>query len=465
MIEAVRLKPESVDAGDCALSRVDILDGVESAIRDYERGNRYEEDSRARYTAFIQLEELVKMAATRLEPDDRLRVLRRLHEVDPGHPIDRSLAWMRTGRGEKPEEPDIALPGCTLADLEALLGNGETAWIVTGMVPHGGLTILSGDPKSGKSLISYALAVARIKGGRFALEDVEPGPVLHVQAEEKFPTVRHRYLAAGKSPPGLFDLTDSRLEIVDCWSDRAEARLARGFDLTRTAHVDYLRGRIREIADRHGAAPLVILDSLSRLTLSAGPTDGDALGRVAYALDAVGSETGAAVLAIAHNRKPAAGEKRRGSADVLGSVRQTAAAESILQVMRDPDDRKRRILQVADIRDGEAPDPIAFSIDGSVVAWGEVVTDAFSAAGRRSRPKELDVALRELGKSRGIDLGVAAVVDRAYPGLKGRERDNCRARMRKALLFGCEEGEVESENGLRGLTFRVARERRGEHRN
>jgi hypothetical protein len=316
-----------------------------------------------------------------------------------------------------------------------------------------GLTILSGDPKAGKSLVSYALAVARVMGGRFGFDEIEPGPVIHLQSEEGFPTVRRRYRAAGG--PG-FDVRNPLLSIVNHWrKDDPASVSARGFDLTEPSHIKKLQALIAAATERHGAPPLVILDSLSRLTLAAGAADGDALGRVAYALADVALETGAAIVVVAHNRKPIPRQERRGSADVLGSVRQTAAASSTCQVMVDPDDKRRRIFQVADLRDGEPPKARTFVIDDSAVAWVAVEDDPFPKIKKRTRPTELDDAKAELARCPGAALSAADLVGRLYPDMQGGDRARARAKMRKALVFGVEEGELTSEKSSRGSVFRA----------
>ncbi len=70
----------------------------------------------------------------------------------------------------------------------------ERLWHVPGLVPHGTVTILSGDGGTGKSLLAMQLAAATVLGEAWIGLQVEPGPALFLSAEDDVPEL-HRRLA------------------------------------------------------------------------------------------------------------------------------------------------------------------------------------------------------------------------------------------------------------------------------
>lgn len=83
----------------------------------------------------------------------------------------------------------------------------ECAWLVEGRLPAGGLSILAGKPKSGKSTLSRCLALAVSRGLPWLGFPTRQGPVFYVAHEEKRGEVRRHFKAMGATtdePIGVF---------------------------------------------------------------------------------------------------------------------------------------------------------------------------------------------------------------------------------------------------------------------
>ena len=70
-------------------------------------------------------------------------------------------------------------------------------WLVEGMLPLGGLSIMSARPKVGKSTLARCLALCVARGCRWLDRDVEGGPVLYCALEEIERKVQEHFCAMG----------------------------------------------------------------------------------------------------------------------------------------------------------------------------------------------------------------------------------------------------------------------------
>ena len=100
--------------------------------------------------------------------------------------------------------------------LATLLDECETAerWVVDGIIPSGGLTLVSAGPKVGKSTALRCLALAVARGDAWLGRRTTQGRVLYVCLEDKRSEVRLHYAemgAAGTEPiEFIFDRTPPR---------------------------------------------------------------------------------------------------------------------------------------------------------------------------------------------------------------------------------------------------------------
>ena len=111
----------------------------------------------------------------------------------------------------------------------------EVDWLVDGLLPVDGLSLLVAPPKAGKSTLARCLSVAIATGGEWLGRSVKRGDVVHLALEERPATVRNHYdnlgapdegihLLLGKVPPpnerldwlrAAITATDAALVLVD----------------------------------------------------------------------------------------------------------------------------------------------------------------------------------------------------------------------------------------------------------
>lgn len=76
----------------------------------------------------------------------------------------------------------------------------EIEWIVQGLLTCGGISLLSAQPKVGKSTLARCLAVAAAQGQTCLGRDVHQGPVLYLAHEEKPSEVQKHFRQLGAKP-------------------------------------------------------------------------------------------------------------------------------------------------------------------------------------------------------------------------------------------------------------------------
>ena len=101
------------------------------------------------------------------------------------------------------------VPPPDFTSLGELLGEPEEeiSWVIDGLLPSGGLSILVAKPKVGKSTIARQLALAVAQGGLFLGRQAIAGRVLYVSLEEKRGEVRAHFRlmgATGSEDIGLY---------------------------------------------------------------------------------------------------------------------------------------------------------------------------------------------------------------------------------------------------------------------
>ena len=102
----------------------------------------------------------------------------------------------------------------------------EVEWLVDGLLPVDGLSLLVAPPKVGKSTLARCLAVATGSGGEWLGRSVKRGAVIHLALEERPATVRGHYddleapdegihVLLGQAPPPAERLEWLRTAITD----------------------------------------------------------------------------------------------------------------------------------------------------------------------------------------------------------------------------------------------------------
>ncbi|MCY4190550.1 MAG: AAA family ATPase, partial [Rhodospirillaceae bacterium] len=170
----------------------------------------------------------------------------------------------------------------------------ERDWLLDGVLPLGGLNLLTASPNVGKSTFARCLAVAVAQGRQFLGRKVARGTVLIVSLEDSDRSTYRHFRDIGladEDPVGMIRLA--------ALPDQYHARL------------HFLERRIAA-----NKATLVILDTVSKFLRIA---DSNAYAAVSNALDPllqVARRTGACILATHHSRKSGGQD----GAETLGST-------------------------------------------------------------------------------------------------------------------------------------------------
>jgi hypothetical protein len=222
----------------------------------------------------------------------------------------------------------------------------RVTWAWPLYVPLGKVVVLDGDPGLGKSTITADLA-ARITVGK-AMPDGsgggQPGAVVLLSAEDGLAdTVRPRLELAGA------DLT--RVEVVEHLT-LADGRTV---PLELPGDLDELEAVVRDVRAR-----LLTIDPLMAFLAGSVNANRDQdVRRALHPVKELAERTGAAILVVRHLRKAAtdsAVQRGGGSIGIIG------AARVGLMVARHPGDGDRRILAVTKSNVGPIPPSIAYRL-------------------------------------------------------------------------------------------------------
>jgi hypothetical protein len=254
--------------------------------------------------------------------------------------------WQPTAKESRSRcQPDLVC----LADVEPQ----KVPWLWYGRIPLGRLTLLVGRPGCGKSFVCCDLA-ARISTNAHWPEpgfDRAPlGDTLLICAEDDpGDTIRPRLDAAGANCRRVHLLKAAKI-LSDDGNERSVA-----FDLS---NVDL----IRDALDRLPECKLVVVDPIG--SYLGGQVDAhrdNEVRSVLAPLAALAVERGVAVVLVCHTRKALAS-----FADdmALGSRAFVGLARSVLHLMADPDDGKRKLLLPGKCNLSAPPPGLAFRIVG-----------------------------------------------------------------------------------------------------
>jgi KaiC/GvpD/RAD55 family RecA-like ATPase len=176
----------------------------------------------------------------------------------------------------------------------------QSSWLIPSLLQSCGMYILGGDPKTGKSILAYALCYAVAVSGEFLGLPVKRGNVLYLQLEEPLQTIKKRFRLAG-----FGDLeNDENASLVVNFQDN-RLRIERAFDIT--TDVNWL---IKKIEDYK--PDLVIIDSLRKATIkSPFSENSNEYGKLVYALQQVFNMTNTCGVVIHHLSKYGQDSKKK----------------------------------------------------------------------------------------------------------------------------------------------------------
>ena len=205
-------------------------------------------------------------------------------------------------------------------------------WLWTHRIARGKTTILAGDPKLGKSLITSDLG-ARISAGLQWPDGNGNAPLANVifasAEDDPADTIRPRIEAAGGDV--------SRIHILESITEIDDEGMPyeRGFSLRHDAH------RLQAEIERIGNVAACIIDPI---TAYLGGTDSHKNAEVRELLAPlarIAAECNVAIIAVSHLNKSAGNNALY---RVSGSLAFTAAARTCWLVAKDQDDEQRRLM-------------------------------------------------------------------------------------------------------------------------
>jgi energy-coupling factor transporter ATP-binding protein EcfA2 len=194
----------------------------------------------------------------------------------------------------------------TAAEVLETTDSPEPDWLVHGLIPAGGMALLVGRPKSGKSTLARALAVAIAQGRPFLGREVRGGPVLLISLEDRQRDVARHLRALGLRPDDPFMLAT---------------------ELTQLGH---LRNWVQE----HHLV-LVVIDTVGRVLRLRDSSEYAEVIAALGGLLRLARDSGVAVFLVHHAPK---GSDSRDAVDApLGSTAFAGTADVILHLKRGQD--------------------------------------------------------------------------------------------------------------------------------
>jgi len=260
--------------------------------------------------------------------------------------------------------------------LVADVDREQVRWLWPGRIPLGKVTVLDGDPGTGKSTLTIA---AKVTTGSPFPDGARPerGDVILLNAEDDIgDTIRPRLEAAGADLARCWVLPDVQPE---------PDRPPRPPELP--ADLDAVEGMVKD-----KQAALVVVDPL--MAFLSGQVDSHRdqdIRRVLASLGYMAARTGAAVVIVRHMNKGQGSALYRGS----GSIGIIGAARAGLLVAPDPEDEDRRVLALTKSNLAKMPQALAYRlVDDERYSCARVVWDGVTShtATDLLRPPDPDAA-------------------------------------------------------------------------
>ena len=283
-------------------------------------------------------------------------------------------------------------------------------WLVDRLIVKRSLGLMVGDPKAGKSELTYQMVVAVAQGRRFLGRPTVQGGVLIIVAEESRDDAVRRLKHFGlKVTDAVWLWTET---VFDTAEDQKKIR-------------DFIKERVA----------LIIIDTLATYLLLDDETDNSKVSRRLKPYVDLAHETGVTALFIHHQRKNRDVDERDNNLQtVRGGTAITAAADAIYQLQKTPGGAttQRRLVITSRYRDL----PRALMLDYPDWPDGEYVCQGTPQEQTSAARREKTLALLP---TRGPGLTVQEVADRTgtKPGAARQAlEDACNADPRMATRTG-----------------------------
>lgn len=295
--------------------------------------------------------------------------------------------------GGSPESNFCPIPACELLDRPI----EEVDWVLDEILPAGGLVILAGRPKDGKTTLSYEAAVKIALGQPFLGRETKQGAVLILALEEHVRDVLLRLRNLGATTlSGLYAHTGPLEPSADVLSHITAFCLSR---------------QVR----------LILVDTLSAFWKIENENDAAEMTKVVKPLLQLARDSGACVLLIHHARKSEGqyGDEIRGSGALFASV-------DVALVLKRHEVHTQRLLQ-AQSRYPETPSELVIELrECGYVALGDQAT-----VGKAARLTKLIEILSDEWEEVGTQAKKAGISSR-----EGRRLLDLLAKDGKAIVEG-----------------------------
>jgi hypothetical protein len=277
-----------------------------------------------------------------------------------------------------------------MADVAENWRDRAVPWVVPDMVFYGGVTMVSGSPKSGKSTLVADMVRAREDRDTWLGRNVAPGTTILLTEEGGFPVV-FRWKA---SP----DLVVMQHHVAAAHHRLDTASPLPGVESE--PFIDWVERHLQEAIDDTVGHPLVIIDTLAVWSGIDDENDASETTKAVIRWTELASRTGAAVILVHHSRKGGGqhGESIRGSTAILATV---AMSMELSHISTETDDRRLDIR--GRLTFGERL-RLAFDRDTGQYSLS-TVTDAGDRAELRTYLKELEAVAYT---SKGVTAAEAA---------------------------------------------------------
>ncbi len=227
----------------------------------------------------------------------------------------------------------------------------KTQWLWPGRISQNSISLISGRPGDGKSMVTMD-AAATVSTGR-NWPDGSPCPqgsvILLAGEDHPEETICPRLIAHGA------DLTKIHLLVG---SVRIDSKGEQSEVLFNLGDVKLLEATL----EKHPDVKFIIIDPIGSFIGGAVDTDKDNKVRAVLApLAKLAREKGVAILMVAHTRK---GSATYADDMVMGSRAFTGIARSVLHLMVHPADKERRVLLPGKCNLGKPAPGMGFSIKG-----------------------------------------------------------------------------------------------------
>ena len=240
------------------------------------------------------------------------------------HKLDQIYAEAQTGVSKHPPLQSIL----TLT-AASKIPERSIQWVWQGWIPEGKVTVLAGDPGLGKSLITTMIAAKVSNSGSWPVDGGHApcGDAIILSAEDDASdTIIPRLRIAGA------DLDRVHILQPTVKTDTPGDKLFSIYD-----DIPLLEELVKSLDCR-----IVIIDPASAFTGVIDSHNNAEVRALLFNLKAFAERTGVAVLCVTHFSKGTAGNSP--VYRVMGSLAWTAAARSVIGVLKDPDDKRRRLM-------------------------------------------------------------------------------------------------------------------------